>query len=236
MAFIKTSKGYKRKERVMEELENNPITIREVEEEAKEAPNPEYAQALRDRKKFRKVIDKKVETDMKNATMKDFNLDKVERYNLDETLFEPVKGIHLKEDFDEEEELSFKDVLQPLVDKFGNNKYKYELVAQEYDRYSDGKIYKKTFYAPNDYIALYSMALHDAPTIDNFNLAFWDPYDIKMSSGNFPTYEEMLNEVSSEYWGDGDDYIISLKNLSTGKTLYEGDNSFEEYDDEDYDW
>ena len=38
------------------------------------------------------------------------------------------------------------------------------------------------------------------------------------------------------WWGDGDDFIYYLKNLDTGKMLYQADDSmYEEYDDDDYD-
>ena len=65
--------------------------IEPVKDEAQEEVDPAYAQALRDRKDFNKIRERKIKTDLKNALNKKFSLDTVERYNLDESLFENVK-------------------------------------------------------------------------------------------------------------------------------------------------
>lgn len=106
-----------------------------------------------------------------------------------------------------------------LIEKFGNKNNKYLLIAEGYDRAPGGSgIYKKRFNAPNDYIALMSMSCHSEPTEEAFIDYFGDDFS------EYPqTYEEMLKYASSNWWGDGDDYIILLENLSEDTTLYEGD-------------
>lgn len=135
-----------------------------------------------------------------------------------------------------DEEISVKDALKEIIAKFGNHKYKYKLVAEEYQRYSTGGVYTKTFFAPNDYIALFSMTLHEAPTIANFE-DYMDGDELKEYLDEYPTYESLLENASAIWWGDGDDFIISLENLTTGETLYEGGyNGYDEDDDDEYDW
>lgn len=95
--------------RLMEAYEN-PIKIDEVEEKARLAVNPSYAQALRDRKKFNKITDKKVSADLDNVLNKDFKLDKVKKLELQESLFEDWDEI----DDSRERELSADDYLDDV--------------------------------------------------------------------------------------------------------------------------
>lgn len=141
------------------------------------------------------------------------------------------EGKPISEDVDDED-ISVKDVLKKMVAKFGNNKHKYKLVAESYP---DGNVYTRTFLAPNDYIALFSMTLHCAPTVSNFE-DWGDGEDLLEYLNDHPTYESLLKMASANWWGDGDDYIISLENLTTSKTLYEGEGGYDEDDDEDYDF
>ena len=141
------------------------------------------------------------------------------------------EGKPISEDVDDED-ISVKDVLKKMVAKFGNNKHKYKLVAESYP---DGNVYTRTFLAPNDYIALFSMTLHCAPTVSNFE-DWGEGEDLLEYLNDHPTYESLLERASADWWGDGDDYIISLENLTTGKTLYQGDGGYDEDDDEDYDF
>lgn len=141
----------------------------------------------------------------------------------------------LDEDVDNEE-ISIKDALKHVIDKFGNNKQKYRLVAQAYERYGSGATYSRTFYAPNDYLALFSMMLHAAPTIANFEDFGFEYIDMEEYLNDYPTYKDLLSHAASTWWGDGDDYIISLTNLTSGKTLYEGEAGYEDDEDDEYDF
>ena len=134
----------------------------------------------------------------------------------------------------DEEDVSMKDVLTKIIKKFGNHKYKYELIAEGYERYSSGGVYTKTFFAPNDYLALFSMYLHEAPTVSNFE-DYMDSEELYEYFQRYPTYEDLLDMASANWWGDGTDYIISLKNLTTDEILYEGDGGYDE-DNNDYDF
>lgn len=144
----------------------------------------------------------------------------------------------MHEEVNEEEVfISVKDALKRLVDKFGNKKQQYKLVAEKYNPFDSGDVYSESFYAPNDYIALFSMILHKAPSVKNFERAGWSGDDIiKDFADELPTYEDFYNYAASEWWGDADDYIISLKNLTSGKTLYEAEYDFSESEDDDYDF
>lgn len=62
--------------------------ITEVEEKAKEAVDPAFAKALRDRAQFNKTRIKKVDADMENAKNKDFQIGKEKKLSLDESLFQ----------------------------------------------------------------------------------------------------------------------------------------------------
>jgi hypothetical protein len=50
------------------------------------------------------------------------------------------------------------------------------------------------------------------------------------------TVEAMNRHASSSWWGDGDDYIIYLKNLDTDTYLYDNIEEYEEYSSDDEDW
>ncbi len=139
----------------------------------------------------------------------------------------------LKESAEDDTSAQFKQIIKKIVDKFGNNKYKYELVAQDYNRgYNEG-IYRKTFSAPNDYLALFSMMLNERPSISAFE-DYMDPEDLQDYIDENPTYEDLLKYAECYWWGDGGDYIISLTNLTTGEVLYQGEVAFDDDDDDDY--
>lgn len=145
----------------------------------------------------------------------------------------------IKENLSSEDNISVKDVLKQIIDKFGNKKNKYRLTASSYET---SRYYTKTFYAPNDYLALFSMVLHGAPSIANFE-DWGQGSDLLDYFNEYPEYLELLTMASINWWGDGDDYIIALENLTTGKTLYAGDDdytyskndNFDSYDN-DYDF
>ena len=63
---------------------------------------------------------------------------------------------------------------------------------------------------------------------DNYQTAFFEEFPDSVKG--------MEEHASSNWWGDGDDYIILLKNLDTGEILYESEGRYDEYDDEGDDW
>ena len=136
------------------------------------------------------------------------------------------------------EEIPAKEGLKQLVAKFGNNKSQYELIALEYDPFDAERPYRRKFFAPNDYIALYSMTLHCAPTAANLEDFGIYGQDILDDLKEHPTFEDFLDYQSANAWGDGDDFIYSLTNLTTGKVLYssEGEEGFEDEEDDNYDF
>lgn len=131
--------------------------------------------------------------------------------------------------------MSMKEAVGKIIEKFGNNAHKYRLKAEGYERYSAGGIYSRTFKAPNDYIALFSMVLHGSPSLRNLE-DYFEPSEILELLEEHPTFDALLDFAASVWWGDGDDYIISLTNLDTGNVLYEGDYEPEDEDDDSYDY
>lgn len=132
-------------------------------------------------------------------------------------------------------ELTMKQVLKKIIDKFGNNRHKYRLTAEGYERYGRGRTYHKTFFAPNDWLALFSMELHERPSVEAFE-DYCYPEDLQKYLDKYPTFEDLLKHASAAWYGDGDDHIISLENLTTGKVLYEDDGGFDEDEDNIYDY
>lgn len=99
-------------------------------------------------------------------------------------------------------------------------KHNYELIAQEYTRFEEGPTYKVTFVAPGDWVAYISMCRHMDMTSDDV-LEWIDDYfggidEVKKEVG---TLKDMKEYALSHWWGDGDDYIISLINLDTNEVL-----------------
>lgn len=151
-----------------------------------------------------------------------------------------LKKAGFKESLKEEnentsEELTMKQVLKKIVDKFGNNKYKYQAYGRRFDRdYSRGT-FRKTFTAPNDWLALFYVLLDaDAPTLqildDNFN-----PEEIQDYLDEYPTVKDLLKCVLEDWLPtnhDSSDYVIDgLKNLTTGKVFFDEDEDYDDYDE-----
>lgn len=111
-------------------------------------------------------------------------------------------------------------------------KAKYELKAQRYERYTDGGIYTLHFTCPGDYLAYFSMAIHKQPNSENIYNYYFDEFEDILDT--YPTVEDIADHASSSWWGDGDDYIIHLKNLTTDEYLYGPEEVEEEYDEEDW--
>ena len=121
-------------------------------------------------------------------------------------------------------------------------KYKYEMKAERYERYESGPIYTIKFTCPGDYLAYTAMAVHKSLTKDIIVNFFDEYYGVTVDNIDEmfdivpASLDEMDDFANSNWWGDGDDYIIYLKNLTTGEYLC-GPNE-EEYEDEevDEDW
>lgn len=110
-------------------------------------------------------------------------------------------------------------------------KAKYELKAQRYERYEEGATYTKRFMCPGDYFAYFSMHVHEQPSASN--LDYWTN-EFEEMLDECPTVDDMREYATCYWWGDGDDFIIYLKNLSTGEYLYGPEYIEEEYDEEDW--
>lgn len=136
---------------------------------------------------------------------------------------------------DANKELTLKSVLQILNDaNIDTTIHTYELYAEEYERYERGRLYKKTFKCRGDYLAYFSMLLHKSPTVSALGEYFDDTDDFGDFVIHNPTVADMETYAASSWYGDGDDFIIYLKNLDTHETLYQSDYDEieEEYDDD----
>lgn len=111
----------------------------------------------------------------------------------------------------------------------------YELCAQGYERYGSGSNYRIKFKCPGDWLAYISMAIHESITPSTLSDYFYDMDGIVEMVDLYPSVEAIAEHASEAWYGDGDDYIYYLKNLTTGQMLYEGDEGYyeDEYDDED---
>lgn len=90
---IKTRKNIRLKEDLDEKQTWRTIVStqdRQISEpiSTSEQQNPVYADAMRQMKKVSKIRNNKIDADLKNATNKDFNMDKIEKFTLDESLFD----------------------------------------------------------------------------------------------------------------------------------------------------
>ena len=99
--------------------------------------------------------------------------------------------------------------------------YSYQLKAETYERYQSGKRYTKTFKCAGDYLAYFSMLVHKSPTPYTLEDYFGVDGFIEIVQ-DYPSVDAIYDHASSSWWGDGDDYIISLVNLDTNEVLYEG--------------
>ena len=110
-------------------------------------------------------------------------------------------------------------------------KCQYELYAEEYMRMYSGGKYKKKFTCPGNYLAYFAMNIHGTPNYENIDDHFGIDYFEEIVNDN-PTIKDIEDYASSSWWGDGDDYIIYLKNLTTGEVLYQAEEE-DEYEEED---
>ena len=136
------------------------------------------------------------------------------------------------ESLDEAKEKSgTKIVYDKIVDELGSDNHKYELKAQTYDRGPNTSTYTIRFTAPNDWFAFLSMCLHTKPSLEELEDYFGDDgEDLDEMYEEYPSIESMSDLASGAWWGDGDDYIIYLKDLTSGEYLYEGEEQEEPID------
>lgn len=156
-----------------------------------------------------------------------------------------IKSSHT---LDELSKMSDKDCLKAICEELkahgiDTTMHNYELGAETYQRFSSGPMYNVKFRCPGDYLAYFAMIAHqEAATLSGLVDAIYTT--IEMYDGFDGFFEEFGTTVKSMYdhafeswWGDGDDYIVYLKNLDTGETLYSGgDGGYESYETEDSDW
>ena len=119
--------------------------------------------------------------------------------------------------------------------------HNYEMKAQRYERYTEGSTYIIKFTCPGDYLAYLAMNLHKPLTkhlIVEFFGHYWgiDQESISYLFDEAPkSLSKMADYANAYWWGDGDDFIIYLKNVSTGEYLC-GPNEIEEEESFDEDW
>ena len=124
--------------------------------------------------------------------------------------------------------LTMQDILKKLNSLgIDTTKHKYELKADEY--YGNPYVYK--FTAPGNYIAYFSMTLHRKMNPKNL-VEYINDYEFDFDE--YPSVEAIEDKASYSWWGDGDDYIKSLKNLDTGEVLYEAEEEDEYEESEDW--
>lgn len=139
-----------------------------------------------------------------------------------------------------QDSITFSSVLNALKSAgIDTTKSSYEMRAETYGRYGDGgDLYTIKFTCPGDYLAYLAMYIHEPLTKENI-LNFIEEYfgNLDKMLKEIPSLPDMRNVASSFWWGDGCDYILYLKNLTTGETLHEGDYPVDEYVyEEDEDW
>ena len=191
-----------------------------------------YAEVINDDIEREKNIEKAFKE--KNKETNDF-IKKNDERETEKVKSKDLKKMHLEESLfedyiDSDEDRLIVDLIKSKVKELGMNKSKYSMRAE---RYGDDGTYTLRFSAPNDYIALFAMLLHESPSINAMIEYFGDLESIKYYFDEFPTYDDLYKFASESWWGDGDDFIIELKNLTTGETLYEGELN-NDIDDEDY--
>ena len=138
----------------------------------------------------------------------------------------------------EDGRLTNADVVRILKDHgIDTTKCQYELKAEEYERYSRGQHYVKKFACPGDYLAYLAMLFHRGPNAALIDAWYGGKEGFIEEIEDHPTVEDMAEYACSIWWGDGDDFIYYLKNLTTGDILYQSDESPEYYeDDEEDEW
>lgn len=125
------------------------------------------------------------------------------------------------------------DILKILQDNgIDTTTNKYRLEARQYERYEIGEKYKINFTCNGDYLAYLSMLFHSKPTLKAIK-DYWGIEEFKEFVAEHPTVEDIY-DYAQEYWyGDGDDFILSLVNVSKNKVLYEEDDPYADVDDEE---
>lgn len=101
----------------------------------------------------------------------------------------------------------------------------YELHAEVYRRYNseEKREYTEQFDCYGNYLAYFSMALHKEPTPSNVVEYFGTLGAFEDFVDENPSIEDIADYASTYWWGDGDDYIYYLDNVTRNTTLYESD-------------
>lgn len=79
------------------------------------------------------------------------------------------------------------------------------------------------------------MTLHTNPTPAAIEDYYGDLDELEYYVNEYPTLSDIGKYASQNWYGDGDDHIISLKNLTTGELLY-SDGVSDEYIEDEGDW
>ena len=128
--------------------------------------------------------------------------------------------------------LSMKEIIQLVLDKFGKHKQLYKIIGQ----YCNGNVDIVKFYAPNDYLAAFSLIYIDAPTLSFFETEY-EKKELYEIINNCRTVKEVINYIiTKEYEGQKvNEKPILLLNVNTDTVLYKyGDTYMANLDD--YDW
>lgn len=113
------------------------------------------------------------------------------------------KYVRAEDSIDEIEVRSNKDISELLAkNNIDNTVHKYELRAEEYERYDSGRSYTRKFNCPGDWLAYVSMLIHRAPNINNLEDYFGEGevgYELQAMIDECPTVDDMASSAS-ESW------------------------------------
>lgn len=143
--------------------------------------------------------------------------------------------VYVKSNYENENDYTNSDIVK-LLNEHGidTTKAQYELKAEAYERYGSGSVYIKKFKCPGDWLAYWSMLFHTTPNASAFSEEGYTLADIEEYIDAYPDVESMRKQAEMNWWGDGDDYIIYLKNLTTGEYLTGPNEDYYEEDEEDW--
>lgn len=102
-------------------------------------------------------------------------------------------------------------------------------------KYDDGDVEIVKFYAPNDYLAAFSLILCNRPTLSSFEE--YEKEELYEIINNYKTVEELVTFIIKEYY-EGcrvDETPILLLNENTNTVLYDAGTIYTSNFD-DYEW
>ena len=113
-------------------------------------------------------------------------------------------------------------ILQVLQEHgIDTTKMQYELKAEKFTKYEDGPAYVRRFVCPGNYLAYFSMYFKHGPSPKEM-LYYMNIEDFEDIVNRYPQIEKFAKEAGKCWWGDGDDFIVYLKNLTTGQIMFKG--------------